>query len=47
MEDNATTTTVTTAMKEVDQEVVDMLGYNIDTGTLSHYIVIYTPTLQH
>jgi len=47
MEDNATTTTATTAMKEVNQEIVDMLGYNIDTGMSSHYTVIYTPTLQH
>jgi len=47
IEDNTTTTAATTAMKEVDQEVVDMLGYNINTDMSSHYTVIYTPTLQH
>ena len=37
MEDNTSTTAVTTAMQEVDQEVVDMSGYSMDTGTSSCY----------
>jgi len=37
MEDNTSTTAVMMAIQEVDQEVVDMSGYSMDTGTSSCY----------
>ena len=32
MEDNTSTTAVTRAMQEVNQKVIDMSGYSMDTG---------------
>ena len=38
MEHNASTPAARTAMQEVDQGVVDMSGYSMDTGISSYYI---------